>query len=400
MKPVVVVGKNYSTTLGVIRSLGIAGYNVWLLHMGWDTNSSPFIAAQSRFVSRYEYASFRDTNSLVNVLLSKYITEGCRLVLIPTDDVSAQIIDLSSGVLKNHFFLPSVNNLIGGIDSFMNKSIQKTFASECGFNVAQSWLVSIREGVFSIPSGVIFPCITKPVSSNNSNKKDLKICNNVDELQTALTILSQRRDFDVLIEELLTIDHEYTITGYAWGEYSFFPYVIKKIRTAVCHRGVTSIGELCQSSEFEIMDTLLFFMKKLQYYGLCDIELIESNGKFYFNEMNLRNGAPLFAITRAGVNLPDLLVRRYLGEPNVESVPYYSPSLRFVSEKAEYDDYIDGVISFSAYLKDVNSVGIGLIKWEEDMGPYNLYKKMVCRSVVVRNIPFRKVFQRVLNKNR
>lgn len=387
MKPVVVIGRNYSTTLGVVRSLGIAGYDVWLLHTAGSPKAFPFIAAKSKFVVKYMYVCNKDEDNIIHTLLTYYTTVNQKLVIIPADDVSTLIIDTNANRLSEYFYLPSVNKQQGGIARFMDKSEQKKLALKCGFDVAQSSLVSLRGGKYELPDDMIFPCITKPVFSNNSKKTDLKTCNNVKELQEALSRLAERGDYNVLIEELLSIDREYTITGYAWGKHSFFPYVIKKLRTAINHRGVTSIGELHLASEFQVVENLQRFMSELCYYGLCDIEIIESKGRFYFNEMNLRMGAPLFAITLSGINLPDILIKRYMGDEYSEKVPKYETPPRFVSEKAEYDDYLSGDITYSQYKQHIADTDFALMRWNDDPEPYNMFERMVMKTVWSRKIP-------------
>ena len=49
MNSVIVMGGNYSSTLGLIRSLGEAGYNVRLLALRKDVYT---IAAKSRYVTK------------------------------------------------------------------------------------------------------------------------------------------------------------------------------------------------------------------------------------------------------------------------------------------------------------------------------------------------------------
>lgn len=398
MATVVIIGKNYSTTLGVVRSLGMAGHEVWLLHTGWSKEPVPFIAAKSKYVKRYEYAYVRDIDNVLNILLTKYKKEGEKIVLIPTDDVNTQTVDVNAEVLSQYFYLPSINKRCGEIDRFMDKAIQKAFAKKCGFNVAQSCMVNIRNKEYTIPQEISYPCITKPVLSNNSNKKDICTCSNLEQLRIALDRLAQRGDFDVMLEEYLTIEDEFTVTGYSWGKECFLPYVIKKIRTAVNHKGVTSIGELQQPDNYDFIQTIKLFLSNLCYYGLCDIEIIKSNGKFYFNEMNLRGGAPLFAITRAGVNLPDLLVKRYYGEVIQESFSSYSTPPRFVSEKAEFEDYLSRDVTFGKYLKDIKDVDYALIRYDEDPGPYKMFSRMVWEVAIGRWIPFKSLIRRMIQR--
>ena len=96
-KPLVIVlSRNYSTGLGVIRSLGAAGYTVDLI-ASVKKKGSAVIASSSRYVRKsVEVLSTKiqgdDGEGIIRALLSYSGEKDRKKVLFPVDDFTASVV--------------------------------------------------------------------------------------------------------------------------------------------------------------------------------------------------------------------------------------------------------------------------------------------------------------------
>ena len=65
---VVIVGKNYSTTLGIIKSVGEAGYRCGVVACVGKHPKHPSPETLSKYVDTYVYARTRDDNDIISKL--------------------------------------------------------------------------------------------------------------------------------------------------------------------------------------------------------------------------------------------------------------------------------------------------------------------------------------------
>lgn len=95
---VVVVGSNHHNALGVIRSLGEFGCNVFFVTHSCDDKS---FVARSRYVEKHWRA--RSVEEVVDILLTNFGSEASRPIVIPADDHSVDIIDRNLNLLSHRF---------------------------------------------------------------------------------------------------------------------------------------------------------------------------------------------------------------------------------------------------------------------------------------------------------
>jgi hypothetical protein len=111
---------------------------------------------------------------------------------------------------------------------------------------------------------------------------------------------------------------------------------------------------------------LVLLMKSIGYNGIFDIEMLKSGNKFYLNEINFRNGAAGYSLTKSGINLPSIYVNYLLNSIPFPTTVILSKGLTFVNDKAALDHYIAGECTKSGYNTLVNSVDIRLIDNKDD----------------------------------
>jgi len=117
------------------------------------------------------------------------------------------------------------------------------------------------------------------------------------------------------------------------------------------------------------------------FVGLFDIDFLESNGVFYFDEMNLRTGGSGTAILKSGVNLSAMFVKAMCGECTDNFSRAVTQSASFVNEKMALDDFTDGKMSLREYKRLVNSSDILFIKDEADDAPNKEYEKLLKEKI-------------------
>ena len=407
---VVVLSRNYSTGLSVIRSLGSAGYTVDLVASAYKEGKSQ-LAACSKYV--------RDSVEVV----SKKVKDGGDLellealtayrgryenkpVLFPTDDYTASIMDLNKSLLDDIFIMPEI---IGGGDGSMTESMDKRVQSElakkAGLLIPKEWVFSLEEEIV-IPDDMVYPCFCKPIESVTGYKHEMKMCEDKADLQSHLHRL--RRIFakrSILVQEFLEIDNEIDLSGVCFDQEVIIPAVIKKTRVAQYEKGVTLAGKVVDCSAIEdIWDSVVAMMQSFHYFGMFDMEFNVVGDKLYFNEVNLRSGGPNYAYFKSGVNLPALFVKEALGRghtPEDEKVTELNK--HFIYEKVAWDDYLNSKITKSELNALIDEADIHILFDDDDPAPGEYFngeihrRKIRRRKKKVKNFIKRNIFPTLRN---
>ncbi len=379
----IVFGRNYTTRLCLIRAAGIFGCEVVSIQTQRNQKKIQRIDSSSKFVVESRICNEPNQEELINLILS-YKNEDRKIVLLPADDYAAATIDSNMQVLGSEFLMPHINHTQGAIVKLMDKSYQKKIAERVGLNVVNSWIANYQDGVYSIPENILFPCFIKPIECYSCGplKKYLVRCDTEEQLKTTLRDISKVYKSKILIEEFKTIEKEYAILGLSLGNYSVIPSIIQM---KLFRQGLTASGCIYPISRIpKLQDLLCQFMKETQLTGLFDIDMYESEGELYFNELNVRYGASGFALNKV-INLPGAFINYLLtGEKFTHSVIDEFKEYSFVSEKVIRDMYYDDMISykdFKSYIKDADILSL---KYDNDNDPY----KTFCR--IYSFLPLRK----------
>ena len=383
----VVLGRNYASLLGMVRASGKAGCQVTVIRTvrripetgtlkvkikEMLTGAQP--ESVSQYVEKYLYCRESKREELVRLLLQEFGNETEKVILLPTDDYTASTIDLYQEKLKEHFLFPHIRHEQGAIVKLMDKNVQKKKAIASGLNVAKGWIIRIKDGEYEIPPDIACPCFTKPEISFLGNKRCMKRCNNPEELTE---VIATQGNCPLLVEQYFEIEKEYAILGFSDGENVIMPDIIQMLLSGQgAHKGVTLKGIIRPlSAETELFKNLCDFIKSLQFTGLFDIDLFESGGKVYFNELNLRFGASGYSVTASGINLPELLISCLKGEKiNLNPPPKIRESY-FINEKVLLDDYENGYFTWEQYQEHKNCEGIHFIQSEEDPQPFIHFRR-------------------------
>lgn len=394
-KPLVVVlSRNYSTGISVIRSLGAAGYTVDLVASAFREGRSQ-VAACSRYVrNSVEVVSKKvkdgDDAELLDELLKYKGMCDEKPVLFPTDDYTASIMDLNRDILSSIFIMPEiVGGGEGAMTEHMGKIKQSELAKKVGLPVPKEWSISLRGDRVVIPEDMVYPCFCKPMESITGYKREMAKCEDEAELLSHLNRLRRIfADRSVLVQEFLEIDNEIDIGGVCLDQEIIIPAIIKKTNVAQYEKGVTLAGKVYPVEELgQLQETITAMLREFHYFGMFDMELNIVGDKIYFNEVNLRSGGPNFSYFMSGVNLPALFVKEALGEGHThedEKVEAYGKS--FIYEKVAWDDYINGFMTKKELDECIAAADIKLLCNDDDPAPGEFFIKDMTKRARRRKI--------------
>lgn len=383
---VIVLGRNYTSILGMVRALGDE-FDITVIKVVGEVPSVKDIKSfvkriicgqspelYSKYIKEYFYTIEPNREDLIHLLLSKFENLEKKIILMPTDDYSASTIDLYQDVLKDKFLFPSVLNKQGEIVKLMNKDYQKQIARENNLLCPDGFIVDDKTE--KLPKDIKYPVFTKPQISFKGSKKLMKKCLDNDQLSDILKD-AKRNSCPVLVEQFINIEKEYAVLGYCYNGNVLMPGIIQMKKSGNgSHKGVTMIGDVKKFDvTSEIYIKLQKFIKSLQFNGLFDIDLYENDGKIYFNELNLRFGASGYAITSLGTNLPKMFIYSLLGK-NVDKLNISLISEKeFVNEKVAFEDYEANFLSWNEYKNIINNNSLKFVLSDDDIKPYKKFKK-------------------------
>lgn len=393
---VVVTGRNYSSNLCMARSLGEAGYEVEILRIFQvrprRRNLMKKIKpdAYSKYVKAYySFVSRRKSERIVARLI-ELADPDRKMLLIPADDLLANIMDDYYTELKEFYLMPNVNHTPGEINRLMSKEVQKELAAAAGLPVLNSCVIETRSGKFDIPETVNYPCFIKPNISKNSSKSRMRKCDSEEELRAVLEEFSARKDIQMLVEDYVNIAKEYSILGVSTKEGAYGPgFFVAEKGGHDARRGVALTGKILPCSQMEeLIQQCNDFVASLKFEGLYDVDLIETaDGKMYFVEVNMRFGASGYAFTKCGVNLPGMFADYMIFDKPIDfSCTVKETGKIFVSEKVMLDEYINNFITKADMKEIMESSDIYFVKNDQDMGPYKHFKKFYPIASMMRKI--------------
>ena len=353
---VIVFGWNYSTTLGIVRSLGLAGLTVDLYYIAKARGDSR-IAASSKYLRRTTEHIGRDDEVIVADLENRYGDGAFRYVLIPTDDYTASLVDRYYSRLCHRFLMPHVGEGgDGALTRLMDKSIQSAIVTSFGIPMARIKTVFLPEsGDIQIPDGICYPCFVKPQVSLEGRKTEMRRNNNEAELREHLALMRKTRgNRNVIVQDYIDIDEEYSISGLCLDQEVILPALLQRLYVGKHERGVTIVGKLVSlEAHIPFAEQLKEMLKSLHFTGLFCIDLLRSGERFYFSEINLRCAGSIYGFVKAGANLPALFVKSLLGDPWDPSEAEVTYGKTFFYDKVGWEDLILGLCSreeFNHYL--------------------------------------------------
>ena len=388
---VIVIGSNPATKLSLIRCVGaIEGSRVTVVSMvsGLSEKSQRSYDTYSKYVDNYFYAKKYDAEGLANLLLEKCRIEGEKPIILSVDDDSACLIDTIQDQIRDYFVFSHIGNNPGAIAGLMDKSKQKLLAKEFGFCVAESWILDYIDGKYRVPEGIKYPCYVKGLHSYHTAKRYQKKCSSEQELKECLEVMAREVPYPMLAEEFLEIDKEYGVIGYSNAERVILPGVVELMDCGYGNdRGVAPYGRV---NDFGLNEALKpkieQLMKHIQLSGLFNIDFVESKGRWYFVEVNLRYAAYGYAVCKAGVNLPAFLIYNALSKDDSVLSTQVRNGIRYVNEKVAFDDVLGGYRSLKEYRRIIKNADCRLIRQDDDPQPWCQFRNRSIKTYIKKRI--------------
>ena len=383
MQKVVIIGNSFTSRLAVIRALANMGCEIMVVCIGFYPELRRGVLpptpadCYSRYVNRYLFFERKKgREGLVQLLLKECTDPTGSVLLIPTSDFSVVAIDTNQHLLEKSFVFPHIRHEEGAIERWMNKELQKMQARNAGLTAPASIVLKAINNVFPIPDGIQFPCFTKPLASIDGGKQCQRRCNTYEELQNVVRQAERLGIAELLVEDYINIETEYAVLGWSDGKDVVIPSVLSFIEGSKAHRGIAMLGRVMPVTGFEsLMAQFKSLIQSIGYVGIFDIDFFESNGVFYFAEINFRIGGSCHAVTAAGVNLPAMMVSSMLNHASVDDSMSISRTYTYVNERMCLDDFYQGYMSSSCYHHYLKSADISFVTDPDDLAPAEAFKR-------------------------
>lgn len=357
-KFVVVFGNDHTNTVGVIQSLGIAGYESIGLLFG---NKTGFVKC-SKYTKRIITA--KDPQSCIDKLISHTIKSKHKTPIIACCDIAALTLECNAVRLKDSYVFEFSTNY--KINYLSKKENQVRLASEAGFNVPKSWNLQSNR---VIPNDICYPCIIKPLVSCEGAKSDIRICKTQDELESNLNSLKYTNN--VLLQQYIDRDYEISILGCGLSTGKcVIPAIENKLTLYPKYVGLECLANMQPLEDGPIKACVEKIITATGYVGLFSVEMMHSkiDGKFYFTEINLRNDGAGSFVTKYGVNLPLTHVEDLLQYPL--SIPNEFRPGYYIWDMHHFLSLLHRDISLITWVKEIMQSNGFLMYFKEDKKPF------------------------------
>ena len=333
---VVLITEDHYNALGVLRSLGENEISSIVI----ITNKKNTFIEHSKYITQC-YKVERAEDDIID-MLKKIISDDDTYIIYPLSDFAAMIVDKYNYIFSCNIIAP---HMYGNMKKYLNKEFVKKEAEKNGIYVTEGKIINnnkIRDCEWDI-----FPAILKPVLSIEGVKQDIIRVDNIEQMKNQLLILKKKGYERVLVERFVTgvDEHMIEVMGYcSKGNEPVICGIIEKIREYPLQNGSTSYAKVVQYHDGIDKDCIIKFLKSTNFCGLFDIEFKYANGKVYFIECNFRNGAPSYALTIYGKNIPLLWLEESIGNNGIHNIQKYE-TMYFMSEQNDVINMLKGYVS-------------------------------------------------------
>lgn len=343
--PVVMLGANFYTALGAIRTLGRHGVEVYALDYHFPTA----YALSSRYVTRKVLCPDinQDEAGLADFLLEFGKEFSDKPVLMATADNYAIMISRYAEKLAQYYLFPDTK------DGFLEKVIDKKgltlIAREHDLLMPQTYIVDEKADLDEIATDINYPCMIKPALSHKFVKVFRYKCLFADDRQELLNALERSREngLEVMVQEIIPgfDDQMYVFDVYVdtKGE-ATHTFTGQKLRQFPINFGSSTLTR--QLYVPEIVELGLDYMERIAYRGYGEIEFKKhpQNGQYYMIEINARLSTLNILFDKCGVEFTYIMYRDLIGKP---LPPYHLEE----NKKWVFWHAFEDAISVRAYLK-------------------------------------------------
>lgn len=327
---VIVIG-DYTTALGVIRSLGRRSIPVYLIN-----DKSSDIAIFSRYTKRFiKSPDIENEYEFVDFIIKVSEDESVDgWILIPTNDVAVGTISKNKRKLEEYYEVPVPDWDI--IKYAYNKRLTYITAKELGIPIPQTICPKNLEELQDMLSEIRLPTVIKPAIMHKFYKKTkVKVfkASTKEELLHAYIKASSIIDpSEIIIQEMIPGGPNCL---YSFG--SFFR-CDELVATCIAKRSRQRPMDFGTASTFvesmfipELKEFGLRLLKAINYYGLSEIEFMKDprTDEYKLIEMNPRPWGWHTLTAKCGVDLPYLMYKD-ICDGNVEPIATFKENVKWM----------------------------------------------------------------------
>ncbi len=343
--PVVLLGANFYTALGAIRTLGRRGIPVYALDYHFPTA----YALSSRYVARKMLCPNVniDETGLADFLIGLGKEFSKRPVLMATTDNYALLISRHADRLSRYYIFP--DNKSGLLEKVINKKGLALLAREHGIRIPQTLIVDQSSDLAAIAREIPYPCIIKPALSHKFVKVFRQKCLFAESRTELLSALETacKNELEVMVQEVIPgfDDRMYVFDFYVDRQGRItHTFSAQKLRQFPINFGSSTLTH--HLYDHGLVELGLDYIRRLGYRGYGEIEFKKHpvSGEYYLIEINARLSTLNVLFDKCGIEFAYIMYKDLIGDP--------LPDFHLEEDKpwAFWHAYED-IISVIAYLK-------------------------------------------------
>lgn len=303
---VIIITIEFHNGLSIIESLGQKGILTNVIDV--TDEPKPYMLC-SKFVK--QGWKCKTNEDAISILLNDFKGDGEKALLVSCSDDATAMLDKHYDELKDRFILP-LTSFHGHQEEIMSKQYMTTLAQKIGMNIPETWLLEKDQ---DIPKDIIYPCITKAISSVVGTKIDnIRVCNNYEELKSFVN--SSGHSATLQVQRFIDKAFEFQFLGCSFNDGN---EIVISGRTHIDRPNGRENTFFLRFDKVEkelipLENKVREFISATRYNGPFSVEFLrDKNGKDYFTEMNFRNDGNAYCQTCAGMNVPYIMYLYYSG---------------------------------------------------------------------------------------
>lgn len=374
---VLIVGNDHHNTLGLIESLGQKGIHPFVILC--VTREADWVL-KSRYVNKgWVFTSEED---VLQTMLQNFHDTNNKAIVMAASDKLAVLLDKHNAELSPYFILPTVKKA-GTLAEWMSKPQMAKLANRVGLNTPASWM--IKDNI--IPSELIYPCITKAISSVEGSKSDMLVCRSENELKDFLT--SQEHCKEIQVSRFIDKEFEFQFLGCSLGGGE---EVVISGRTHIDRPKAVNntyflrfdkVEDELKETEIKVVD----FIKQTGYSGPFSVEFLRGkDGKNYFTEMNFRNDGNAICQTAAGTNIPYIYYLYYSGGDYKHEIEISDVKTTWLMPELFYFKFLlKKEFGFKEWWRNMKKSNCYTTYFKEDKRPFFAFLAHLAKQAIKKN---------------
>lgn len=376
---IIIWGVDDYNVLGLFRQLGNRGLDIEFLIFQGVKNC----ATASKYCKKYHEELSLEGG--LKYLLATYSKEKIKPIIINSNDLIAEYIDIHQTELLPYFIIPRTG-VPGNLKKYDNKGVMTDLAAKLGFLIPQSFCCKWDTPIPDIK----YPCLLKPTHQTEGkyNEFKFKICHTPKQLSNTLKFVRKESSFILqqyipkqsvaLVYGCRMLDGDIVLAG-----------VLEKDR--FCDNGDGSHGVLsAEYPEYINTDLIESIIKKVDFYGLFSVEYGIYENKAYFFEVNWRNDGTSHLFYQAGANIPLAWIYDAAGVSYKDIRTKINPQSVFIDELFDVQNVGKNGLTKNIYEQQLKEASVFKYYDADDVNPYNVvkkrkWKKLLLDSIVAKN---------------